>query len=55
MVQLAHKAHLGLPQYYIQREAASKCFDRIKDRGMKQQLLMASEKMLSQAQKPKCQ
>jgi hypothetical protein len=61
-VQLAHQAHVGLPQYYIQNEVASEYFDRIEDQGMKQQLLMGSEKMLSQALKletskpqPNCQ
>lgn len=47
--QLTHRAHIGLPEYYIRKEAAHCFINGIRDRDMKQQLLMGGERTLSKA------
>jgi hypothetical protein len=45
---LAHRVHVGLPQY-VQREAAYAFFNRIRDQELKFHLLICDEKTLDEA------
>jgi hypothetical protein len=46
---LAHHTHVGLPQYFIQREAAHAFIDGIWDHEVKFSILMGGERMLKDA------
>jgi hypothetical protein len=47
--QLAHRALVGLPVGYIQMEAAHACIDGVRDREVKQHLLMGGDRTLNEA------
>jgi hypothetical protein len=49
--QLAHQALVGLPVDSIQREAAHAFVDGVRDRELKQHLLMGGDRLLNQALK----
>jgi hypothetical protein len=49
--QLAHCTHVGLPQYFIWREAAHAFIDVIWEQGVKFSLLMDGERILEDALK----
>jgi hypothetical protein len=47
--QLVHWDLVGLPVYFIQRKAIHTFIDRVRDRELKQHLLMGSDRLLNEA------
>jgi hypothetical protein len=47
--QLAHRALVGLPVAFIQTEAANSFIDGVRDRELKQDLLMGGDRTLNEA------